>query len=321
MLKVLTWALKYNLQLSENIFLFQFSHPLGTQFAVDAFSYGRIPDVRHYFLSHFHYDHYQGLNKHFAHPIYCTKVTANLISLKIGVPQQYLFICPEDEPFTVDGVKIQLFDANHCPGSVMFLFSLLNGQNILHTGDFRATASMTSRPFLSDIHTLYLDTTYLDAQYSFPPQDAVIKYVTGLVENKLKRNPKTLIVCGSYTIGKERLFTAISKKSNLKIWTASSKYRILRCLEDDFLNANLVTNWKLAQIHVLSMKFLNAKDLQKHLSHFEGIYTEVMAFKPTGWTYQRATANLADIRPQNSGSVAMYSVPYSEHSSFLVSTI
>ena len=167
---------------------------------VDAFRYGAVEGCNGYFLSHFHSDHYIGLTASWRHgPIYCSKVTGNLVRQQLKVDPKYVV----DLDFEVEtqipntpGVRVTMIPANHCPGSSLFLFEkpLAKGPNpkkkrILHCGDFRACRAHLEHPLLrpdvrdaitgkskeQKIDVCYLDTTYLNPRYAFPPQDSVIK--------------------------------------------------------------------------------------------------------------------------------------------------
>lgn len=172
----------------------------GFYICVDAFRYGAVKDCQAYFLSHFHSDHYVGLTSSWSHgPIYCSKVTANLVKQQLRVDPKYVvaleFEATIDVPGT-KGVKVTMIPANHCPGSSLFLFEKTIGsgkypkkQRVLHCGDFRACQAHVEHPLLrpdvkdalgrstgqQKIDVCYLDTTYLNPKYAFPSQDEVIK--------------------------------------------------------------------------------------------------------------------------------------------------
>lgn len=84
----------------------------GTSFSMDAFSYGQIPNCSAYFLSHFHADHYIGLNGLFQGQIYCSSITASLITQELRVSKDRVHILPYETECDVEGVKVTLIDAN-----------------------------------------------------------------------------------------------------------------------------------------------------------------------------------------------------------------
>lgn len=230
-----------------------------TSFAVDAFSYNQIPNIHYYFLSHFHFDHYQGLKRGFNYgKIVCSSITGRLIMNQLGVQSKFIQIVDICNPTLIENIQVVLIDANHCPGAVIFLFIFPNGYRVLHTGDFRFNHEMESNHFLKHkrIDCIYLDTTYLDPRYSFPKQEDILNLIVNLAQDELNLNSRTLIVCGSYTIGKEKVFQAISQHLNLKIYVSSDKLKILNCL-DNSLSQSLTIDKSQAQIHVLSMNELN----------------------------------------------------------------
>ncbi|NWV87012.1 DCR1A protein, partial [Machaerirhynchus nigripectus] len=258
----------------------------GTGFTVDAFQYGEIEGCTGYFLTHFHSDHYCGLTKNFRFPIYCNKITGNLVRSKLRVQEQYVHVLPMDTECVVNGIKVLLLDANHCPGATMILFYLPSGTVILHTGDFRADPSMERYPALmgQQVHTLYLDTTYCSPEYTFPSQQEVIQFAVNIAFETVTLNPRTLVVCGTYAIGKEKVFLAFSLISYLM---------------------------------GLSICYFFSQGLQDHLNKFSENFDQVLAFKPTGWTYSDSCLSLEDIKPHTRGKITIYGIPYSEHSSYL----
>ncbi|KAL7600259.1 hypothetical protein Lser_V15G23498 [Lactuca serriola] len=288
-----------------------------TPFRVDAFKYLRR-DCFHWFLTHFHADHYGGLTKSFCHgKIYCSLITAKLVNLKLGIPWENIEVLPLNEKICISGVDVTCFDANHCPGSVIILFELPNGKAILHTGDFRFCEDMTKIIGLQrHVQTLILDTTYCDPQYDFPKQDAVIQYVLEAIQAEAF-NPRTLFLIGSYTIGKERVFMEVARVLRKKIHVTAAKMRILECLGMCKEDMQLLTlDERESNIHVVPMWTLASFKRLKHASNtYKGRYSLIVAFSPTGWSFTKGKKSTPGKRSQQ-GTIIRYEVPYSEHSSF-----
>ena len=71
-----------------------------------------------YFLTHAHGDHTTGLSKGWSGgTIYCTRVTARLITEEAGIARHRVHAVDMDTPFVVAGVTVTALCANHCPGA------------------------------------------------------------------------------------------------------------------------------------------------------------------------------------------------------------
>ncbi|MQM01804.1 hypothetical protein Taro_034553 [Colocasia esculenta] len=290
----------------------------GTPFRVDAFRYLR-GDCSHWFLTHFHLDHYQGLTRNFCHgKIYCSSITAHLLNLKIGIPWERLHVLPLNQKITIAGVDLTCLDANHCPGSIIILFESPNGKPVLHTGDFRFCEEMSRSLILRSchVHTLILDTTYCNPQYDFPKQEAVIQFVIEAIQAEAF-NPKTLFLIGSYTIGKERLFLEVARVLRKKVYVGAAKLRLLQCLglpEEDL--QWFTVNEMESHIHVVPMWTIASFKRMKHITkQYSNQFNLIVAFSPTGWTCGKGKKRSPGRRWQQ-GTIIRYEVPYSEHSSF-----
>jgi len=193
---------------------------------------------------------------------------------------------------------------------------------VLHTGDARLDPAFYSGvPELVALRerggvTLVLDTTYCDPAYTFPPQADVLRFVLEAVRAEAF-NPRALYVFGSYTIGKERLFLEVARALGRKVYISAAKRRILDCLGLAPEYAALLTTDHLStNLHALPLGKVTLAGMEELLGHYRGRYTSAVGFAPTGWTTTKTTTRAQPGRRLQRGALTLYSLAYSEHSSF-----
>ncbi|KAH9964754.1 DRMBL-domain-containing protein [Russula compacta] len=273
--------------------------------------------------------------------------------------------CPGSSLFFFEGPQT----AN--AGDSMYKSSYVGSGRIfryLHCGDFRASPHHALHQAIKGkrIDIIYLDTTYLNPRYLFPAQAQVISACAelakrlvsgqGLVSEDDKGSvsswitfapkpeaksdsklPNTLVVVGTYSIGKERIVKAIAKALDTKIYCDSRKAAILRCQSDPDLHGMLTADPFSANVHLVPLGVATSDRLKEYIGRWKGHWAKAIAFRPTGWTYSPpagtcATPSIASIlaRPPHrefthahlrpargsTSTAQFFGVPYSEHSSF-----
>ena len=129
--------------------------------------------------------------------------------------------CPtEIELDPLEKIRVTLFDANHCPGAVMFL---IEGENkaVLYTGDMRSEAwwvnSLARNPIvlpytrgLKQLDQIYLDTTFAvkDDMYKTFPSKA--EGIHELLQKLCQYSTDTLFYLNAWTLGYEEVWIAMS---------------------------------------------------------------------------------------------------------------
>ena len=161
-------------------------------------SFQHCPGVTTYLLSHLHTDHTSGLSPSWNNGIiYTTKLTAHILKDKFHVNPNLIVELDYDECAFVDltkgtvtqnsnqvlSVQVSVIDANHCVGSCMFLLEGYFG-TILATGDFRFDQKILKHHSLQDktIDHLYLDDTFAEPDYVFPPRSEAGKEILSIIQ-------------------------------------------------------------------------------------------------------------------------------------------
>ncbi|KAJ5157086.1 DNA repair metallo-beta-lactamase [Penicillium canariense] len=205
------------------------------------------------FLSHVHTDHLQGLESFRAPFIYCSPATRELLLRLERFPHRINFgsgilearevtyrhlgklvrPIPLNTPTEIEltplkRIRVTLVDANHCPGSVMFLIEG-DGKAILYTGDIRAenwwVNSLVRNPVLipytlagKKLDNLYLDTTHLYSD-GVPPETFLSKAdsIAELLEKVQRFPPDTIFHLSAWTFGYEEVWVALAAALNTKV--------------------------------------------------------------------------------------------------------
>ena len=231
------------------------------EISVDYFL-GRSLHCSTFFLSHCHTDHIKGLDSQEFKSllqqkqvkIYCTHITASLVLKRSKL--EYLassFIHLEkDESYTLhvshdETVNVTLLDANHCPGSVMFLFSK-DGCNALYTGDFRVNKYLAINDAIKDVQLnyLYIDTTFFSPKipifHNFPSreesEDAVVRFVL-----REKEKNDSVEVHIDVTPGWENIFIALGNHFECDIQAMENLYSQYEDIENILFYLTLKKSW------------------------------------------------------------------------------
>ncbi|XP_042377412.1 5' exonuclease Apollo-like isoform X2 [Zingiber officinale] len=200
-----------------------------------------------YFLTHLHDDHTAGLSASWRRgPLFCSPITASLLPFRFrGFDVSLLRVIEVGATRALDlvsptsGAPVRVLvtpiDAHHCPGALMYLFHGTFGW-VLYTGDFRwelsSERSQLAKRMLLDvlqgnaIDVLYMDNTYCNPSFSFPPREVATKQVIDIIVT----HPDHDIVIGIDNLGKEELLVNISKALNIKIRVWPERLRTMHLL-------------------------------------------------------------------------------------------
>lgn len=171
---------------------------------------------------------------------------------------------------------------------------------------------------------VFLDTTYCNPKFTFPPQKESLEYVVNSIkrvkEESRASGERVLCLIATYVVGKERILLEVARRCGCKIHVDSRKMEILTLLgiggedgvftEDAAATDVHVTGWNILgeTWPYFRPNFVKMKEIM-----VERGYNKAVGFVPTGWMYETKKEGFA-VRTKD--SLEIHLVPYSEHSSY-----
>eukprot|EP01117_Protostelium_nocturnum_P014977 TRINITY_DN5757_c0_g1_i2.p1 TRINITY_DN5757_c0_g1~~TRINITY_DN5757_c0_g1_i2.p1 ORF type:complete len:445 (+),score=90.33 TRINITY_DN5757_c0_g1_i2:31-1365(+) len=285
-------------------------------------SWRRQDAARHYFLTHAHADHLKGMTPEWSYgTIYCSPISKALLIRTYGLDPNFIVTVEVNQTillFLDEGLSVPMsvtaIDANHCPGSVMFLFEGFFG-TILCTGDFRYSPVMMNHPKLKDkiVDQVYLDTTFGSPIFSsFMSREEIINSMETLMRQHLEKDPKYKFLIGVDSLGKEDLFVALSVRFDTQIVVDHHRMVTLEILDSEEVPKKcFTTDPQNGFIFAKEKKQVTLNKIIKAAEH-----GPCLGIVPTGWALDQSSWTGKNKYNRETGIQMIYYLPYSLHSSW-----
>ncbi|PWW75056.1 hypothetical protein C7212DRAFT_358614 [Tuber magnatum] len=241
------------------------------------------------FLTHIHSDHLQGLEGFYGGPfIHCSAATKELLiklerrlhrlNLARGVlearqclyaeKEKKLKVIPLETPTMVEigsgkSLRVTLFDANHCPGAVMFLIEG-DGKAILYTGDIRAEKWWVDYlkrhpilvPYAMGLKTLdkiYLDTSFAGRNKIHEVFRSKQDGIHELLSQVRKYPQDTIFHLNAWTFGYEDVWVALASAFDSKIHLSDYHRRLFHFIRspDKYVHGPFLSGFEFGNSKVL----------------------------------------------------------------------
>ena len=190
----------------------------------------------------------------------------------------------------------------------MFLFD--NEVRLLHTGDCRLSDRIRRQFPRGSVDVVYLDTTYADRKFTFPPQSEACE----MIEKIAEENHDALLVCPAYAIGKENAIEAAARGVKGKAFVSERRAHTLELCGR--LSSVYTTDREDPDVKIIVDSFGSGPRQRNETPH-DALKRrfgsrKIVQLNCTGWTFKKN-----GVRPWRQDQTVIYGIPYSEHSSFV----
>lgn len=220
------------------------------------------------FLSHVHSDHLLGLESLKMPFVYCSATTRRLLLRMEKYPhrinyakgiletrkQHYRHLrsilrpLPLQTPCEIElgpksSIQVTLFDANHCPGAVMFLIQG-DGKAILYTGDVRAEPwwvnAIVQTPVLlrytyglTRLDCVYLDTTFATQEDKYKHFPGKVEGLRELMTKVAQCSEDSIFYFRAWTLGYEQVWIALADMLQSKVHVDDYQLRLFNAIVEN----------------------------------------------------------------------------------------